>query len=166
MRYTKILLLLIILITLEETVRLWFVTPEQMAAHFNIVGQPDRFVTRTAFFAFQLEMEVISIALAIASPILIILLPAEFINLPNREYWLAPDRRAATVLKMRSFLEVLFSAILLVMLIGFELAVSANLQTPIVFNAGLMGLAIAGMVLFSLLSLVWLMWSFRIDSSG
>lgn len=165
MKRSRILLLLIILIILEETVRLWFATPAVMASHFNVAGLPDRFVSRAAFFGFQIEIEVITIALAIASRILLVILPAEFIHLPNRDYWLSADRKTSTVERMGSFIDGLYTVILLVTLAGFELAVSANLQTPIVFNASLMVVALAGMVAFAILSLVWLIRSFRIPPS-
>ncbi len=165
MRLSRIILLLVILVTIEETVRLWFVTPAVMAAHFNIVGLPDRFVSKAAFFGFQIEIEVITTAVAVVSRILLVILPVEFINMPNRNYWLSPDRRTATVERLGSFLDSLFSVIMLATLAGFELAVAANLRTPIFFDARLMGLAIAGMTVFAILSLVWLIWSFRIPSS-
>lgn len=166
MRLSRNLFLLIILMTIEETVRLWFVTPAVMASHFNFAGLPDRFVPKAAFFSLQIEIEVITIALAIVSPILLVILPVEFINMPNRNYWLSPERRTVTVERLASFIESLFSVILLATLAGFELAVSANLRTPIFFDARLMGLAIAGMVFFAVIMLIWLLWSFRMPSSN
>lgn len=165
MKLSRIILLLVILITIEETLRLWFSAPAVMASHFNMVGFPDRFVSKTAFFAFQIEIEVITIAIAVASRILLVIMPVEFINMPNRNYWLSPDRKTATVERLGAFIDGLFSVILLVTLMGFELAVSANLHTPIVFNASLMGVALIGMMVFAILSLIWLIWSFRIPSS-
>ncbi len=164
MRYTRILPGLILLITIEETVRLWFAAPGQMASHFNFAGLPDRFVPKAAFFAFQIQTEVIVIALAVVFRIALVILPVEFIHVGSRKFRLSPSQRAAVTRRIGSFVDGLFSVILLLILTGFELAVSANLRTPIVFNAGLMGAAVAGMILLTLLMLVGLMLSLRFDS--
>jgi hypothetical protein len=51
--------------------------------------------------------------------------------MPNREYWLAPEQRYATVDRLSSFAAMLFGITLIVIQAGFELAVYANLQKPI-----------------------------------
>jgi len=48
---------------------------------------------------------------------------------------------------------------------GFELAVSSNLHQPIVFDAQLMFMVIAGLFVATFLMLFWLMITFRIPSS-
>jgi uncharacterized membrane protein len=70
--------------------------PERVASHFNAGGQADGWTTKGQFagmwvaviamlaFMFGMTLVIISIA------------PAGSFNLPNRDYWLAPERAAAT----------------------------------------------------------------------
>jgi len=85
--------------------------------------------------------------------------------MPNREYWLMPEHRDELTDRMSSFAGMLFGIILLGVQAGFELAVSANLHQPIVFNARLMWMVIAGSFVATVLLLFWLMVSFRVRSS-
>ncbi len=70
--------------------------PSRVASHFRPGGRPDSFMPRDAYETWVL-------ALVVGLPILLVLahslvryLPARFVNLPNREHWLAPERRAET----------------------------------------------------------------------
>lgn len=75
----------------------WPYLPERVASHFNAHGQPDRYMPREAFFT--------NMALLGGGAILFLLLiaglprvlPNKLINLPHRDYWLAPERRHETV---------------------------------------------------------------------
>jgi uncharacterized membrane protein len=166
MRFGRAFYLFVILICVVEMVRLWNVSPEQMAAHFDIQGNPDRFVPRLEFFGFQVQTLLIVLAVSILPQVLFLVLPVELINMPNRDYWFAPDRRTATLDRLSSFGAALFGCILLVIQVGFELAVYANLQTPIHFNAQTMvAVMAAGFVLIGL-TLVQLVVSFRTPASG
>jgi uncharacterized membrane protein len=70
--------------------------PERVASHFNAGGQADGWTTKeqfagmwvavTAMLAFMLGMTLVIVSVA----------PASSFNLPNRDYWLAPERVAAT----------------------------------------------------------------------
>jgi uncharacterized membrane protein len=161
MRFGRAFFIIIILVCVIETTRLWSIAPAQMAAHFDIQGNPDRFVPKGQFFWFQIQTALIVIGVGILPQVLFLILPVELINLPNREYWLAPERRDATVERLSSFGAMLFGVILLVIQAGFELAVSANLRTPIVFDAQLMiPIMIASFIVIGLM-LFWLTKSFQ-----
>jgi uncharacterized membrane protein len=68
--------------------------PPTVASHFGASGAADGFMPRTGYLAVML-------AVTVALPLLLALLhglviPVHLINVPNREYWLAPERRAET----------------------------------------------------------------------
>ena len=165
MRFGRVFFVIVILFCVFETARLWSIAPAQMAAHFNFQGTPDRFVTKEQFFGFQLQTALVVILTSILPKVLFLVLPPERINMPNRDYWLAPERRAETVDRLSSFGAMLFGVILLVIQAGFELSVSANLQTPIFFQAQLMiPIMVASFILIGLM-LFWLARSFRLPPS-
>ena len=71
--------------------------PAQIASHFGAGGAPNGWMSRNFYLLFML-------AFAVILPIVIVLsmgvLPRwmpNAINLPNRAYWLDPDRREATL---------------------------------------------------------------------
>ncbi|HTU61018.1 MAG TPA: DUF1648 domain-containing protein, partial [Polyangiales bacterium] len=72
----------------------WPQLPPRVASHFNGRGQPDGFMPREAFFT---DLALIGgglIVLLLLAPALLRLLPNNLINMPHRDYWLAPERRS------------------------------------------------------------------------
>jgi len=161
MRFGRVFFILVILFCAIETARLWTVAPAQMAAHFNVQGDPDRFAPREQVFAFELQTALVVIVLGFVVQVLTVFVPPAWINLPNREYWLAPERRDLISGRMGGFAGWVFGVILLAVHAGFELTVAASLHAPIRFQAGAMMavMAAAFFVVFGLL--LWLGLSFR-----
>ena len=164
MRYARAFFVIVILLCGLETVRLWFVSPDIMASHFNVQGNPDSFVPKSDFFGFQAQTMLVVLVLSLVTQAFPLILPAQWINMRNREYWLSPERREETVDRLSSFGAALFALILLGMQAAFELAVSANLHKPIVFAAQLMVPVMSGIFTLSFIMLFWLGRSFRLPS--
>jgi uncharacterized membrane protein len=80
---------------------IWARSPERVAVHFDLSGKPDRWMDRDAatwmMAAFQVGLPA---ALVLISR-LAAGLPNELVNLPRKEYWLAPERRAETMQYMQ-----------------------------------------------------------------
>ncbi len=70
--------------------------PPIVASHFGASGAANGFMTRAVYLGFMLPVVVLVPVLLAASGQLARLLPASLINLPNRDYWLAPERKAET----------------------------------------------------------------------
>ncbi len=71
--------------------------PHQVAGHFAITGLANGFVAREAYVAMLLGSAVLLPALVIGLLWLAVRRFPRLINLPNRDYWLADERRGATV---------------------------------------------------------------------
>src|ERR1700690_678577 len=147
MRYARALFIMVLLGCVLETVRLWFLSPDVMAAHFNIQGNPDRFVSKLEFFGFEAQTLLVVIAAGLVIQVLPFILPVGWMNIRHREYWLSPERRAATVNRLSSFGAALSAVIFLLIQAAFELAVFANLQKPLVFAAQVMTPLIVGFII-------------------
>jgi uncharacterized membrane protein len=164
MRYAKFLFVTVILICIFDAVRLWFLAPDQMASHFNAQGNPDNYVSKLIFFADQLQTVLVVIGAGIVLqivPMLLPLMPVEWVNARSRETWLVPERRQATIERLSAFGAIFFTITLVVVQIGFELAVYASLRQPVVFATQIM---IPVIVVFFVLSfglVFWLSRSFR-----
>jgi uncharacterized membrane protein len=71
--------------------------PETMASHFNAGGTPNGFQSKAIFFLMLYAiLLVVGGFLAFGVPALISTRP-QIANLPNKAYWLAPERREATL---------------------------------------------------------------------
>ena len=153
MRIGKFVFIIVLLLCIFETARLWFLSPARMASHFDIQGNPNAYASRLQFFSFQVQTALVVIGLALVMQILVLVVPVNLMNLPSREYWIAPEHRDGLRERMSGFAFWLFAAILLVVQVGFELSVQANLHTPVHFSAAIMLPAIAGFMVFSILML-------------
>ncbi len=74
--------------------------PPVVASHFGPGGGADGFMPRDVYRIFMLAMTLGLPLLLRALSSLVRLLPTHLINLPNREYWLAPERQGETVAYM------------------------------------------------------------------
>jgi uncharacterized membrane protein len=162
MRSSRVALIGTVLACLFETARLWSAAPALMASHFDVSGVPNGFAPKDAFFGFQLAIILLIAGLAVGLRAILVRVPMGLINLPNREYWLAPQRRAETVERVASFTDVLFTGTLALMLSVFELAVAANLRKPPVLDSNLIWLLLAAYLVFTFGGIVWLFRAFRL----
>ena len=71
--------------------------PESVASQFGANGQPSNFMSRDKFILLMLALNA-GLPLAMAGLAAgLKYLPTSLINIPNREYWFHPDRRASTL---------------------------------------------------------------------
>ena len=161
MRFGRVFYAVVLFVCVFEFWRLWNISPPEMAAHFNLQGNPDRIVPRAEFFSFQIKTLLIMIVISLVMQFIFMVLPERLMHMPNREYWLAPARRDDTLDRMSSFAAMMFGVILLAVQAAFELSVYANLKTPIFFNAQWMFVVMIASVIVIGLMLASLMGSFR-----
>ena len=100
--------------------------PERMASHFDGSGRPDGFQSREAFFALSATMLVTTVVMFGGLGALFRRIPSKWFNLPNRDYWLAPERREETIEHMSSQLEWLGAASLALYLFVIQMVVETN----------------------------------------
>jgi uncharacterized membrane protein len=86
-----------VLVGVGQVILLGPLLPERVASHFNAAGEADGWMTRDAFLKFNLGMTFFVATVFALTPRFIARTPTEMINLPNKEYWLAPERRAASL---------------------------------------------------------------------
>jgi uncharacterized membrane protein len=81
---------------------LWYAElPAEVPTHFGAGGQPDAWSSRAGFCWLFLILYLSLIGILGFVVFAIGILPAGLINIPNREYWLADERRAATLRYVR-----------------------------------------------------------------
>ncbi len=77
--------------------------PDRVAIHFNISGQPDGWASNGMNTVFFSATFLILNALFAGIALLMKKIPVSLINMPNREYWFAPERRAASAYVLGTF---------------------------------------------------------------
>ncbi len=104
--------------------------PAQIASHFGANGRANAFMDQSTYRMFML-------AFAVGIPVLVVLvagvLPRRLsgaVNLPNREYWLAPVRRDATLRYLESHAYWLGSLLVVFMAAIHFLLIAANASQP------------------------------------
>jgi len=71
--------------------------PAKVASHFDIYGRPNGWMSREMCVGFTLGLGILLPAFVIGMMGGAGKIPVSFINLPHRDYWLAPERRKAAV---------------------------------------------------------------------
>ena len=128
--------------------------PVLVASHFRAAGVADGFMPRGVYIGFM-------VGFVIGLPTAMVLLTRHAmgrsnarINLPNRDYWLAPHRRAETVAVLQT--GVLWFGVLLITFLCYVhwLVVRANATQPVhLAETWFFG----GLVAFIIALLAWLM---------
>ena len=103
--------------------------PETMASHFGGDGLPNGWSSKTAFFQLETFIQLVLFAAFIGLPWFLRIIRAESFSIPNRQYWLSPERRAATINLLRSRLCWFAVVNLLFLIFVNQLVFTANL-TP------------------------------------
>ena len=133
----------------------WFSSrglPNVVASHFGASGQANGFMPREVYVWFML-------AIVVLVPLVLAVLPMRMfsnskarINLPNRDYWMAPERRAETI-EILSRQAVRFSTMLMAFLCYVHwLVIQANQTVPPTLSSQWF---VSGLVVFLVGTLFW-----------
>ena len=136
----------------------WAILPERVAIHFGASGWPDNWasgrVNALAFIGLHLVLW-----LAIyGSQGLIFIFPARFVNLPNKDYWLAPANRERTQQILSGLMYRFGVAIFAFFFAIGLLALQANRSDPVRLNLPVFFLCLG---LFMLYTVAWVVAFFR-----
>jgi uncharacterized membrane protein len=104
--------------------------PEVIASHFGNAGMANGWQSKSAFFITELGLIIAASVVTFGAPLITALLPASAINLPNKEFWLAPDRREYILSYFRAQFAWFGCALLAFLLFVMQLVFRANLQPP------------------------------------
>jgi len=128
--------------------------PVRMASHFAGDGRPNGWQPREAFFLIMLVVGSLSAIIVFFAPWRIASQPDARINLPNRDYWLAPERRALTMNYISAFMAWFGCAVLLVLISGAFLAMQANLALDHRFNSQTLIVVLIAFIFFLFFALL------------
>jgi uncharacterized membrane protein len=131
--------------------------PQRMASHFGASGAANGWMTKSQFLIVYAIVLLPTLFIEFRLHRKIATTPEKNLNLPNKQYWLAPERRAATF----AYFEMLFAwfgcAFLLVMVSAMGLAMRANFQSPPHMPAGPIVSVLVGFAIFTVAGIAAMM---------
>jgi serine/threonine-protein kinase len=86
--------------------------PAVIATHFGAAGVPNGWMSRHGMVVFSVGVLGFVLLVVVGTAYLIRFIPPKLINIPNRDYWFAPERRSASA--DRVFRHMLWLACLMV----------------------------------------------------
>jgi len=103
--------------------------PEIVGSHFGKSGFASAWQTKAAFLFVELIVIILATFVSFGVPRLIAAVPTSAINLPNKDFWLSPERREDTISFLRTQMAWFGCTLLAFLLFVMELVFRANLQT-------------------------------------
>jgi len=104
--------------------------PEFPAAHFGADGTPNAFMTRRGYVAFMYFFVAVVPLFVSLLPVLVGRRWPNSLNIPNRDYWLGPERRPDTFATVEARTRLLAGAMIVFICYVHWLVVQANAAMP------------------------------------
>ena len=148
MKIAKAFIVLLAALAVVQTFYYYPILPNTVASHFDGAGRPNDWMTKQVFFGFYLGMIELMLIIFFVIP----RFPKYLINIPNRNYWLATERRAETMKYVDSASTLIGVATMILIVYVFQLAIEANFSSePILSsNAG------KALIIYFIFLAIWL----------
>ncbi len=160
-RYSPLVLILAVMAIFAcQCVYFYPHLPERMATHFGPDGQPNGWMPK-ATFVITYGMTLFFVLLSCSgTAFLFRVVPSELINLPNKDYWLAPERKASTLATLEPYMLSMSAATGALMICIAQATFKANLTPDPSLGSGPWAL-LAVYLIFTLLWTVSLLRAFQ-----
>ncbi|GAB4339098.1 MAG: DUF1648 domain-containing protein [Calditrichia bacterium] len=127
-KYLFISFLSLIVFFLLQQLYYYSQLPDQVAIHFSFQGEPDSWAAKPAYIGIAFFLVLMIGGGMGFSYWLIGHSGNDLINLPNKEYWLAPDLRDETIARIRTYVLLLGIETWLFLMIIMHKSMQANLN--------------------------------------
>jgi hypothetical protein len=107
------------------------VLPDRVAIHFGFGGQPDGWASNLTSTLMMLGVHILVFCSLYFSPRLLTAVPSRWISLPNRGYWLQPERRSQAAATFRRSIWQFGTVLFLFLFVVGLLTLRANLSDPV-----------------------------------
>lgn len=128
MRLSLLFNFVLIALALAQSLYYYPQLPRTMASHFGGNGQANDWQSKTEFFAIYWLVILLTTGFFVFTGPLLRRTPDSNINLPHKNYWLAPQRRAESLLYLTKQLEWFAVASLLLVIVIIQMVIVTNLS--------------------------------------
>ena len=139
---------------------IWPSLPARVATHFDLAGHPNGWSSREQLLSMTAVLTIL-LGCAIVGARFIKSVSLDSLNVPNRDYWLAPERSDATLEALVAWLRWLLVFVFTFISTLASGGAHANLRAPIQFPTDTL-LLIVGFLACVLVMIGWLVWRFRL----
>ena len=122
--------------------------PDQVAIHFRDGGVPDAWASKWANALIFMVIQIPLFALCMSVGRLTLNIPARWLSLPNKDYWLKPENRVELEARFSALMEEFGFALFVFLFIVGLLTLDANLSDPVRLNEPLFLVFFAGFMLY------------------
>ena len=78
--------------------------PDRIASHFDAAGHPNGWSSKDSFFGIYAGMVIVAAVIFLGAGLWMTKISIKYLSFPNREYWLAPERREETMHVLSQYL--------------------------------------------------------------
>jgi uncharacterized membrane protein len=125
--------------------------PAKIASHFGTDGQANDYMSKSSFALFYIGTVLFQTVIFAGMGWLLRVLPDDSMNIPNRDYWLAPERKEATWERFAAQMHVFGIATTTFLFAVIHNVILANLNGSLKLGS----LFVVYLVLFLLFTVVW-----------
>ena len=144
--------LILFLLTILFNILSYTMLPDEVAIHFGSGGRADSWAPKEINCFLFFGIDVLLFLLFWYSPTLVMKIPAKWVNLPHKSYWLAEENKPLTRQKMGSLMSEFGVAFFLYFFLISILTVDANLSDPVKLNESLF---LAFLIIFLIYTVYW-----------
>lgn len=123
-----IITLLLVFLAIIQFAYYHSILPDRIASHFNLMGQPDNWSSKNAVMLFHLGLVIFFAVLFHFLSWITYKIPESLINLPNKNYWLAPERKKQTLNSLSIFFIWMGNVAIIFFMVIFNLAYQVNVS--------------------------------------
>lgn len=131
--------------------------PERVATHFAADGTPNGWMTRSGHVRGIIGVGIGASAFIVAAIWLMAPLGGRGLNIPNKDYWFAPERSAETLAFLQRHGVLLAMVLTLFFGLLHRSIVLANLRSPASLPLSDIGFISGAMVVFTISWVVWML---------
>ena len=135
--------------------------PDTVASHFDMNGNPNGCSSKGLFIGAYIFVMFLMLLSVLVLPSLFKYMPVSLISLPNKNYWLSPERKSETFQIIAEKMLSFGNATTLFLIITFQLAFEANLNTNCHLSSDTMAILFGGYILFAAVWTVTFVTRFR-----
>ena len=164
MEYQKRLFFLLIAVAVLQSFYYYSQLPDTLASHFDSEGNPNGWSSKTSFFTLYLGMMVLFAGIFLLMPRYLTKLPISIVSLPNKEYWMAPERNTETMSYIGKQMLLLGNGTMMFFICIIHLVIDANMKSTAQLASSAMWILLGGFLAFTIVwSIRFVLRFYRVD---
>ena len=141
---------ILVTVTVCQVTHFYPLLPDMVVSHWGPGGQPDGWLGKESFFWAMAISELIVTGCFVAIALILPNMSKRWITIPNKNYWLAPERQSNTIRYVQ--IHTLWSAVIIeaAMVLLWQSTINANVKPELQWPANFWWTLIIAIIIFVL----------------